>query len=1815
MKPNLIIQFHLMFFTLIRCARYQLKSSDSQRLFPLLSQPKWNRQHDDSISMQTASSMIQLNPLYVKEDISIDKFILDIRREILDNSDTYVDLAGFMFENSGSSTLNVMSELFRVDPKNGKLFTNHRLDREWFCRSQHDAFDDFDEEEENYDDNFFKQHQKLNGERNTSPMNIELKGICDCATTPKEECVLVAELVAKSKKRITNNLLNRRQRRLKSNNNLMESSLFITLNIIIDDLNDNPPLFLHNQLEYDELFGRKEKVSQILLSESVPVNFKYLIDTAKDLDSKQNGIATYALYEIDERKVQMNVNVTNEHHLKISEAFALDFDIDDDQLWLKVVKPLDREKRNFYRLLLIAYDKGEKPLKSYIQLWMNITDVNDNIPIFDKKSYTFIVQENINNGQLVGAVHAIDKDEGDNAKVLYSWARHQYQSAEKYFRIDKNTGEIFVANQIDYENRPNGFALTVQATDVAQSKQTSMDSHTSVSMATFVTVYIRILDMNDNDPNIRIIFTTNQQISEKVESEMVLARVIVSDKDTSQNGNISCYLWWDDEKMKDKKLPFSLMEFPDKSYAIMTNELASKIDREKMDIYQLVLKATDNGIPKARSAYYSFNISIIDENDNKPRFTSSEYVMNIEENSFRLLSPSSSNNHRNNDIIIGAIDDDIGRNAELDIEVVTTKPIGFKHHIALEKIQSNMIHITKWKIKIMKKFDREGIIRANTHDGIRCYTDIDEFKNVEIKYQKKMKNFCYISYLLKVTDNGNKHHFSSLSNLYIRVVDVNDNQPEIVAYKDLVKSQWEVVLSSQKSFNLKVKENVKKGETVAKLNVVDADSLGNGEISTITLIPSIVMKPQPYYIFPFYYDMNANEIRIKTTEQLEMENSLNQKYISSQFLLDYEKEKHYNFQLKLTDGGQPNLSNIYNISIDIVDLNEHKPELIEPINTTDSAQFIDLSKISIGDNSSLIQLMHLSARDKDEEMKEKDNYKLNNNLFFHLINIDVYEILKVGKKFSSSFKRKLTKNHLETFLKKIPIDKKRNNHNYEIDKEMISLSANGTINLITNQMNRSNWRNLKNSYLLMMEIRVYDSGNPPPKLFTDVLLRLIVYSKEEQQSIGTDLSLLMQIAKALPNPAEMRRRAALSKNLKLNKEYKWKENGDYMSTKELIQKKFILVITCGIIIFIICVLAIVLFFTCNRSKKRSGSLNIFNEKKKNVKENKKNLATLYKQNETTNFYKLKDSNSNSMNGIGEKIKNHLRPVTMKKLLISNITNMSEQANNISLTTSSSTNGSDAQDHSSTTSGGSAYLSEMEKKRNEKNNNNSMNATLNSNSDYALQSATPNFVDYTHFTTGNSEVGKPLATLSEFTQNDVRSQENTYNRNKLNSLNRKKTSSSSNNNNNNKGNLENVLVIQEEARQQKQHYPSTNGHQKCYDAVPQRHSEYIRHENEEFGGSNDCLLESNYRAPFKEEVDGVNAHSFNLRQHNKYQSMYDNSEQVCAEHCGSMKKHNICTQHGHCAHYTSTDNYQLPRSTSIEYWLRDNCNNSSGICPIQNCDYHQMQRMNKNENDTKFHPNFYQENKNQGNNLIHNNNNNKNIEIDSGFNGRRINLNGYGPIVPNYDNCDYRSNKSNEKNVSFGTKQTSYYNPDKLPITRFEPNISSNNNYMNNSFSTNIATNGTSNCEKYENPWIKRRHQQTDSDNEFEHRSSNESRTIFDDEYPDQSEEDFVDSSLSSKLQISHHNSSDTSNLSEEIIIRHPSSNKPNRLIQSSHKTRTNRKQHNLINRSPSSSPSLIAHRIPKINVNSPPTTNEDSDEMLEQPNDLLMTQTSKACYI
>ena len=102
---------------------------------------------------------------------------------------------------------------------------------------------------------------------------------------------------------------------------------------------------------------------------------------------------------------------------------------------IRTARVLDCESASYYWLTIYATDRGLVPLHTRHEVYIKVTDVNDNIPQMQQPVYVMNVTENAPEGAVVGQVRAYDDDVTARQELSFSMA-----DPSPFFHINKFTG-------------------------------------------------------------------------------------------------------------------------------------------------------------------------------------------------------------------------------------------------------------------------------------------------------------------------------------------------------------------------------------------------------------------------------------------------------------------------------------------------------------------------------------------------------------------------------------------------------------------------------------------------------------------------------------------------------------------------------------------------------------------------------------------------------------------------------------------------------------------------------------------------------------------------------------------------------------------------------------------------------------------------------------------------------------------------------------------------------------------------------------------------------------------------------------------------------------------------------------------------------------------------------------------------------------------------------------------------------------------------------------------------------------------------------
>ncbi|CAJ0938564.1 unnamed protein product [Ranitomeya imitator] len=233
-----------------------------------------------------------------------------------------------------------------------------------------------------------------------------------------------------------------------------------------------------------------------------------------DKDSGQNGEVDCKLLE----EMPFNLVLSSDNYYRIV-----------------TTRSMDREKVSSYNITILATDRGSPALSSRRNITLEVSDVNDNPPMFIRNTYVVYVQENNLPGSSIYSIQASDPDTGDNAKIFYfiSNSNAEELTATSYLSINIETGVLYAQRSFDYEQQKE-FYIQINARD-----------NGSPPLSSNTTLLIHIVDQNDNAP--KILYpsadsggvTAYEMVPFDSEQGSLITKVVAIDSDSGHNSWLS----------------------------------------------------------------------------------------------------------------------------------------------------------------------------------------------------------------------------------------------------------------------------------------------------------------------------------------------------------------------------------------------------------------------------------------------------------------------------------------------------------------------------------------------------------------------------------------------------------------------------------------------------------------------------------------------------------------------------------------------------------------------------------------------------------------------------------------------------------------------------------------------------------------------------------------------------------------------------------------------------------------------------------------------------------------------------------------------------------------------------------------------------------------------------------------------------------------------------------------------------------------------------------------------------------------------------
>ncbi|KAL9962398.1 hypothetical protein ACROYT_G031498 [Oculina patagonica] len=288
-----------------------------------------------------------------------------------------------------------------------------------------------------------------------------------------------------------------------------------TINITILDANDHIPK-IHTQTLFSVL-------------ENSTIGTLITTINATDKDSGSNAQMKFTIISGNDD----GIFELNETSGDLFTAKSLDYD----------------EEPNSYKLAIKAQDLGSPPLSSEKTITIALENLNDNVPVFNKRQVSLSVGENLPAGAEVGTIAAYDADQ---AGPIYYYI--QSGNTGNMFNLNETTGMLTTTRPVDRETSAQ-FFLYIKSSNVKldpvslqprnkRAVQAVGSNETNTTQAPLPDdlgvqlVIVNIADQNDNGP----LFTKKLYtggVSEDAKHGSNIIQVFAKDSDEGNNSRIS----------------------------------------------------------------------------------------------------------------------------------------------------------------------------------------------------------------------------------------------------------------------------------------------------------------------------------------------------------------------------------------------------------------------------------------------------------------------------------------------------------------------------------------------------------------------------------------------------------------------------------------------------------------------------------------------------------------------------------------------------------------------------------------------------------------------------------------------------------------------------------------------------------------------------------------------------------------------------------------------------------------------------------------------------------------------------------------------------------------------------------------------------------------------------------------------------------------------------------------------------------------------------------------------------------------------------
>ncbi|KAM4875299.1 protocadherin gamma-A5-like [Thomomys bottae] len=546
----------------------------------------------------------------------------------------------------------------------------------------------------------------------------------------------------------------------------------------------------------------------------------------------------------------------------------------------------------------------------------------------------YAVREELDKGSFVGN---ISRDLGlEPRELAQRGVRIVSRGRTQLFSLNPRGGSLVTADRIDREE------LCAQSAPCLVSFNILIENKMKI-----YGVEVEIIDINDNFPRFRD-EELKVKVSENAAAGTRLVLPFARDADVGVNSLQGYQL--------SPNLHFSLdvKSGPDgQKYPELV--LEQPLDREKEATHNLLLTALDGGDP-IHSSTSLIRVTVLDANDNAPRFSRSEYRVSVPENipvGSRLLTLTATDADEG---INGKVtysfrneEDKIAETFQLDSnlgEISTVHSLDYEETgfylmevvaqdggallasakvlVTVQDVNDNAPEVILTSLSSSISEDcLPGTIIAlfSVHDG-------DSGKNGEVscsipgnlpfKLEKSVDNYYHLltirsldreetsdyNITVTVTDGGTPP-LTTENHISLKVADINDNPPAF----------------AHDSYSAFIPENNLRGVSIFSVSAYDRDSGDNAQVTYSLAEYALLEAPLSSYV-----SINSDTGVLYALQSF-----------------DYEQIRELQLLVTARDSGSPPLSTNVSVSLFVLDQNDNIPEILYPALPTDGSTGVELA--------------------------------------------------------------------------------------------------------------------------------------------------------------------------------------------------------------------------------------------------------------------------------------------------------------------------------------------------------------------------------------------------------------------------------------------------------------------------------------------------------------------------------------------------------------------------------------------------------------------------------------------------------------------------------------------------------------------------------------------------------------------------------------------------------------------------------------------------------------------------------------------------------